>query len=48
LCFWFDILGCSPDDDPSLAAPKEEHLPQLSLFELVYEQHSSFCLFALS
>lgn len=29
-------------EDSSSLPPNEEHLPQLSLFELVYEQHSSF------
>jgi hypothetical protein len=43
-CLWL----VPPGGDPSLAAPKDEHLPQLSLLELVYEQDSSLCLLVLS
>ena len=34
----------SPENNSSLAAPKDEHLPQLSLLELVNEHDSSLRL----
>jgi hypothetical protein len=38
----------SPENNSSLAAPKDEHLPQLSLLELVNEHDSSLRLLLLS